>query len=493
MKGKLKIIWRFVKSLEGIIIILALVSSLVLRLYFGFTDLSFMVSAVGLIISIVIIIKNKFSEISILENRLKEFNVTLDKIINNDITKINQISEEKTNGWKDEMLEYTRSELSKNIGINEEQLVKYATNKYLDLFDFNEVAKRDFTRYLLFSLVYPLENEMNSIINNYTKKPAQDRDKVNFLSYIYAYFIDNKRDVAALFKNQFNYSEDQLTKALFFLKNSLEEVNKILDRINTLKNTEEKNQYLEKLNEEIREYMHTKGASLDKYGEMFLSKLDNAYLIFQQKLGKELKNNLETKKIKNLPLYFTGPYLVISNNIKSSYELKSQLGVDVKPSMSHNLLIVKLLPSDSYISTGLDKKSKKSSKKQLKKIKDVLAKIGELSSTTKHYALILDKPLQDFIESLHYDFLVISKVSQHVKESLREKTNNIKDELKKTNGADISKLTDVYNVSKKDLVSALNKAKVKNHNLDKISEEILKGAKTWRYLLYGYNDGDKND
>lgn len=485
MIAKLKTVWRFILSFEGLILIVLLLVSLSLY-YFGFTDISLIISIIDLLLAIIIVIKIKLSEISLIEKKVNELNVTLDKISNNDIINYKPIDKNIVLNWKNEMLAYAKKEFIKNIGTNEDALVRYSLDKWINLFNLNNQAQNDFLKYLSFILIYPSEKDINLILNNYTKNVIPNNTKKLFLSYIYAYFIEYKTDIKELFKNQLNYTEDQLSKALFFLKNSLDEVNSILDRIAKLTKIEEKEKYLEKLNEEIREYLHTKGVSLDKYGEVFLSQLNNAYLIIQQKLGEKLKEKLKISNVKNLPLYFTGPYLIISNDIKSTQELKQKLDLAPRPSESHNLLIVRILPSDSYISTGIDRKSKKSSKKQLKKIKNVFENVGEISATTKHYALILDKPLQEFVESLHFDFLIISKIPSNLKESLRSKTKEIKDKLSKITKTQIKNLTDVYNVSENDLLNALKEVELSNGNLNKISKEIINGANTWRYLLYGY-------
>jgi len=39
-----------------------------------------------------------------------------------------------------------------------------------------------------------------------------------------------------------------------------------------------------------------------------------------------------------------------------------------------------------------------------------------------------------------------------------------------------------------EVILALKNAKIKINNLDRVFDEILEGAKTWRYLLYGYDN-----
>jgi hypothetical protein len=477
---------KFFLSFEGIILISFFLLSIIIRL-FNFSDVSFFLTLFGLLISIIILIKEKLSSQKIVLEKLNNFSSFIDNILEDEFM-FSDIPEIKKTEIKTDFLNIYEKKLS-NLSYDFIDLFDGLIEKILHLKNLKEESEKDFIKYYFYRIYS--EKDLLKMSTKYSGLNNINM-KNKFLDLIYNYFLtENKsKNLDQFFSSIKDTTLEEKNRALFFIKGSLDEVNSILEKINNLEDSDEKRIYLEKLNEELREHLSERGISLEKYHEAAFSKSENAFLIFHQKLGTQINKKFLEQNIKHIPLLFTGPFVIISEKSKTTSDLKKELGLNPKKSESHNLIILKINPADTFISSGLDIKAKKTSKRSLEKVSKSISKFGKVSDIAKINSLVLDKPLKEFVESFGLDFLIKDKLSTDLKTKLRTETKRVLNKLIKE-GFNIKGITDLYNIPEDKIEKIIIDIGINKKKSNEFAKQIKNSANSWRYILYGYKEGDK--
>jgi len=488
----IKIFKSWILSPEGVFI-LGLCFFASCLWFTGNKDLAFIVTVLDIVVSIFDIAYSKFQQISIIKEKVRNYEVIIDKIITSPYTLLLGLEQVKTpqelEFWKNSMIDHAFQKFSANPSLLPKDLLEETIINWFDFYlkNWKDEAYKDFLIYTFIKEVFPEELE---IIAKIEKKYSDfehiflDDRKRPFLGLIYYYFLANKKDWKSLKNYGYNLNDrDKLREAFYFIKDFREQATQIVGRIEQALTEKDKAAYLLKLTDELRQHFQERGISLEKYGEVFLSELKNAYIIFtmEKKGYSEIKNAIKASKIPRTDLYFTGPHLLYPHpSINTATKLKKLLFPKLSKEYPHVVFIIRALPSDISISSG-------KTTPQLKRTKRKLEFIGTLANRTKIYLTALDKLPVDFFESISVDFLVLSLRGKD-KNIFRTKEKQLREKIKEKLGIEIKKLTD-YSLLKPNDEEQLIKILIElgfGKTISKVyANEIINQSKKWRYILYG--------
>lgn len=309
-----------------------------------------------------------------------------------------------------------------------------------------------------------------------------------FFGLVFSYFIEQKRTLGDLEKACGITDETHLEKAYYFVQGGSQLTNQIMDRFEQLFTAKEQAQFLMKLTNELRSYFKDKGISIDKFGEAYLSASENVFAVFraeERANGKQkpvLKDSIERSGYPVSGLYFTGPQLIFApKEISDTAKLKQKLFPTIDPKHPHVLLVARLATPDVLMSSG------PLTQPWMKRVANELVLVGKASARMGNYLTRIEKLPQEFIESLHMDFLILSLRDRDV-DKIRDNEDDIIDKISQKTSYTISKLTDFSKLKDADVPivqGVFEKLGLSSTDSKEYAAELIRGARNWSYILYG--------
>lgn len=464
--------------------------------YFGFKDWGILLGIISTLLAVYSTLSEKAARVSQIYQKRNEYEKIIDKIVSSSfaplITLIPNIERQHITEWKEKLLCKAGKKFISNPSLEPKDFLKETLETWFQLVLPSDLtvddAVLDFFVYSFTKENFPGEPLLNTIEKKYDDfdSTCSDDRKRPFLSLLHTFYIDRKKTLNELRSTHAVTNREKLKKAFYFLKGVLEQVQDFMKRFDETFKVKEKNIYLSKLFDELRLNFQSRGISIEKFGEAFLDKVQNAYIIFKAEAGRNdrIRKAIRASEIRKADLYFTGPHLFYpDSSINSAMKLREKIIPKLPRDYPHVLFIARILPSDVSINAG-------KLTPMLKRINKNLVSIGELSESVQNYLTLLDEFPIDFFEKLNVDFLILS-LREDDKLILREKEDDIRKLARKDLGIQIEKLTDYSRIentrkSRSKLSEILKNVGIRSPKIaEKYANEIINRSKNWRYTLYG--------
>jgi hypothetical protein len=484
----------WIKSISGLATLLLLFGAL-LSWFTGFQDIALFLAICDLILSIVGIVSEKRSQLSHVRQRLEAYQRLLTKVATAEFEPIGPLvargDPKYKDTWVNWQLQNKFDKFLTNASLLPDDLLCEGITSWLwawlpkgwiqntSIRDFMVYAflRENFAGYwTLLKQVEAQYSDLDSIL----KDPSKQR----FLALLYSYFLRNKKSLNDLYDAFYHLDDpNRLREAYYFLTGAREQVREIRERFEQALTEREKLNYFLKLTDQLRQHLQSRGVSLEKFGEAYLSGMKNAYVVFTaEKSGKNLiKQAIRSSSIPRADLYFTGPHILFpEDSVNNAEELKRILFSDLSKDYSHVLLIARLLPADIKLSS-------ENLTPPLERIARKLTLIGSVSDSVQKYLTILDILPKDFLEKVSLDFLILD-VREDEKLVLRHGEDQLREAIKQSLHIQVAKLTDYSKIGTVDgpkLATLLEQIGIGNKVSRAYANKIVEGATKWRFIIYG--------
>lgn len=142
-------------TVAKVIVALAIVTIVLWLL--GIKDFAFILAIVDIILSVYDVIQGKLQQITAIKEKISEYELFLDKVINADfslISKIKQdIPEASIEAWKSSLINYAFGRFSKNLSLSSRDLTEITILSWMNLF-FGDLSKYEaFRDFLIYSFL----------------------------------------------------------------------------------------------------------------------------------------------------------------------------------------------------------------------------------------------------------------------------------------------------------------------------------------------------